>query len=153
MALCLTSALMVVFIGTAMGTRLHGGGFDPMATDALSFMIRECELPYIMCRLGFISSLLSFIGGSALRMSLTTDLPPSSVKGLTCMLLAVLFGCISLFNATLIHYNNSVLNLVWRVLELSVLNIKHYLRPLSLLALLSVGASIFFIIKGFTETD
>lgn len=81
-----------------------------------------------MCRLGFISSLLSFIGGSALRMSLTTDLPPSSVKGLTCMLLAVLFGCISLFNATLIHYNNSVLNLVWRVLELSVLNIKHYLR-------------------------
>ena len=130
-----------------------------------------------MCRLGFISSLLSFIGGSALRVSVTTDLPPSSVKGLTCMLLAVLFGCISLFNATLIHYNNSVLNLLWRVLELSVLNIKHYLRygtprpdhpaiplfkrtphpsahsPLSFLALLSVGASIFFIIKGFTETD
>ena len=51
MALCLATSLMVVFIGTCMGTRLYGGVADPMATDALQFMIREVELPYITCRL------------------------------------------------------------------------------------------------------
>ena len=31
----------VVFVSTATATRLMGGGFDPIATDAISFLIRE----------------------------------------------------------------------------------------------------------------
>lgn len=53
--------------------------------------------------------------------------------------------------ATLLHYDYNILKMFWRIIELSVLNSALYLKPMSLLALTTAGASVFFIVKGFTE--
>ena len=42
-AFTVMAEIFVVFVSTATGTRLVGGGFDPMAADALEFLIREFE--------------------------------------------------------------------------------------------------------------
>jgi hypothetical protein len=52
---CLVAAsvaceLLVVFISTAISTKMMGSAFDPMATSPLALLMREFELPFIACR-------------------------------------------------------------------------------------------------------
>lgn len=60
--------LSVVFVSTASGTRLLAGGFDPMAYDALAFLVREFELPFTLCRAFFFTGLKIFVAALGLRI-------------------------------------------------------------------------------------
>ena len=66
-AITLVLEAICVLVSTAQAVRLMAGGFNPMGSDAVTFLIREFELPYIVVRLCFFTGLLSFMASLALR--------------------------------------------------------------------------------------
>ena len=59
MALTILFEVTAVFISTATGVRLSGGGFDPMATDGVSLLTREFEFAFICTRFQFFTGLMT----------------------------------------------------------------------------------------------
>ena len=67
MALTILFEVTAVFISTATGVRLSAGGFDPMATDGVSLLIREFEFAFICTRFQFFTGLMTFLSALGLR--------------------------------------------------------------------------------------
>jgi len=146
-----TVCMMVLTVSTAMGTRLHGSVADPMAANTLAFLVREYELPFLACRMGFVSGLLSFMGATAVRVRHLPALPTATTKGLCAFICAMMAACLALFNNTLVNYENNALFVVKRLVELTLLNPAGYLKPVTLAGLVCGGVGVYWLIIGLLE--
>jgi len=115
-ALAVSCELSVVFFSTAISTRLLGGGFDPMATDALTMLIREFEFPFLFCRVHFFVGLLSFVGALTLRAWTAFQGPLGNSLALT--MAASTFIMLNFFNATILNFKLGLAGLLWRYAQL-----------------------------------
>jgi len=123
--------VMVVFASTATATRLLGGGFDPMATNAIAFLTREFEMPFVFCRFTFFAGLLAFLAGLCLRVWAAVPGPFGSavavvIAGNSLMMLEY-------FNSTVISYRFGIVGLGVRLGQLMFLNA----GPLGLLGMVT----------------
>uniref|UniRef100_A0A7S2XCG0 Uncharacterized protein n=1 Tax=Lotharella oceanica TaxID=641309 RepID=A0A7S2XCG0_9EUKA len=90
MSLTVAVQLNVVFMTTATSVQLMGGGFNPMATDAISFLEREFPYPYMATRFEFLAGLLAFMSGIAIKAWTVFASLPALSRATTLLLLATL---------------------------------------------------------------
>ena len=148
-AFTVMAEIFVVFVSTATGTRLLGGGFDPMAADALAFLIREFEGPFVACRVGFFTGLISFI--SALGLRTWSAFPGSLGWAIACGFAAVVFQMVAFFNFTVLNYRFGLISLIFRFLTIyltSALNGTSIMSFASLCASMATGV---FMVKCLNE--
>ena len=143
MALTVVSEVYVVFVATATATRLLGGGYDPMAADALKFLIREFEFAYVTTRAGFFTGLLAFL--SALMLRAWSAFPGALGSCIACAMLSVTLQMLAFFNATVVNYHFGLLGLVWRAVYL-YLSASLY-SPIGLASLGSAIAASVLLVK------
>lgn len=118
---CLVAAsvaceLLVVFISTAISTKMMGSAFDPMATSPLALLMREFELPFIACRVHFFMGLLSFVGALGLRAWAT--FPGHLGNGLAMLMLSAILLMNQIFNYTVDNFQFGLLGLIARYMQL-----------------------------------
>jgi hypothetical protein len=107
-----------VFVSTASSVRLMAGGFNPMGPDAVTFLIREFELPYIAVRISFFMGLLSFMASLALRAWVQfMDHHRRFGNLITTMIGTAVFNMFAYYNSTIKHHNG-VLGMVFRFVQL-----------------------------------
>mmetsp|Transcript_8632 Transcript_8632/g.16365 ORF Transcript_8632/g.16365 Transcript_8632/m.16365 type:complete len:203 (+) Transcript_8632:190-798(+) len=90
MSLTVAVQLNVVFMTTATSVQLMGGGFNPMATDAITFLEREFPYPYMATRFEFLAGLLTFMGAIAIKAWTRFASLPALSRATTLLLLATL---------------------------------------------------------------
>ena len=147
MALTVVAEVYVVFVATAQATRLLGGGFDPMATDALDFLIREFEFAFVSTRAGFFTGLLAFL--SALMLRAWSAFPGALGSCIACAMLSVTLQMLAFFNATVLNYPFGLLGLVGRTMFL-YLTMALY-SPIGLASLGSAVAASVLLVKVAKE--
>jgi len=108
----------VVFTSTATATALLGGGFNPMAVDPISFLVREFELPFVYSRFCFFTGLLSFVVALGLRA--WTIIPGKLGTAVLLYILGTALTMLGYFNLTVKHYSFGLLGLGVRCAQLLV---------------------------------
>ena len=108
--------ISVVFVSTNSGTALLGGGFDPMAADPISFLIREFECPYVYSRFCFFTGLISFVVALGLRA--WTTVPGKLGTAILLYGLGTALTMLGYFNLTVKNYRFGILGLGVRCAQL-----------------------------------
>ena len=146
-ALTVLAEVTVVFVSTAAGVRLSAGGFNPMATDPISFLIREFEATYLTIRVNFFSGLIAFL--AALGVRAWTTFPGSLGNAIGLFLLSGVLNMLSFFNSTVVNYKFGLLGLGWRLTQLYVARV--FTCPIGVASVIALAGGSIFTVKAFQE--
>ena len=147
-ALTVMCELWVVATSTIASTKLSLlGGFNPMATDPTSFLIREMEFQYVSVRASFFIGLLSFIASIALRV--WAFVPGPLGHGLAFGIVSVQLQLLAFFNSTVVNYPMGLLGLMVRTVQLFFTQVAP--TPIGAVSLLCCIGSIAYLIQYVVE--
>lgn len=96
--------LSCVFKCTGSGTRLLGGGFDPMGESVIAMLVREFEWEYVSVRAQFVTGMLCFIMAQALRVFKELAEHVYLARATMAFLLFATAEMLSFFNSHLVFY-------------------------------------------------
>lgn len=140
--------LSAVFMATAMGVRLQAGGFDALASNAVSMLVREFETSYIAVRIHFVTGMGTFVASLALRVYVSFPPPVSRACGF--LLLATIFHFYDFFATTVVNYDGYT-HMVLRLCQLCAQNA----LPLTVPKVAWAGcvlASVYNLIRGLSSS-
>ena len=108
--------LVCVFIATVAGTRLMSGGFDPMASDAVTMLVRQFELPYLATHLSFLFGLVSFMSSVGLRawIQFGDNMSPKIGKALIILAGTFLANMMAFFHRSITRFHLGLPGLLTR---------------------------------------
>ncbi len=98
--------LTCVFVATAGGVRVLGGGFDPMAEHVVAFLTREFELDYLIVGLSFFVGLITFVVSLAVRVG--ASLPGSVGTATVLLLCGTALHMIAFTSASIMSYGGLI---------------------------------------------
>ena len=97
---------MTVFMATAAGVRVTGGGYNPMADTPVALLVREFELEYVTIRSQFFTGVLSFLLAQAIRVRKELVLvSPALARTAFLFLLFAVLNVLSFFGSQLVYYD------------------------------------------------
>mmetsp|Transcript_86789 Transcript_86789/g.136926 ORF Transcript_86789/g.136926 Transcript_86789/m.136926 type:complete len:354 (-) Transcript_86789:160-1221(-) len=142
--------LSCVFMSTTMGVRLLAGGFDPVATSAVTFLRREFEFEYIACRLAFFTGILSFLSLIGLRIWLTfAEKQPYIARAFVFLLGSIAMFFDAFWRHTVVNYGG-YFQMLRRLIYLFVFDFLPSQPLLSTLTMIGFGtASLVSFFLGF----